>query len=409
MKAIQRKEASDLPIAGVKSDLIAAFHRSVARWPYLTSILSKLGLYRLKPSVEAKVAASARLKEEVVDGIGLANLINIHQVLDNLPTYFRDLKALRRVDEDAYNIFSRLGGQITIEDDYSKLSPDRLPSDFLENPPGIRCLFFTKIAENSWKTDKITLSIFYMMKMGKNQSIVDRDGSFVHLPDALCYQMVFVWILKGKPLAERIFVRVDSDSVRLICHSRPERQILRNGGSFTARVNRPSKVMSTWARDNDKSVDEMVKLVFHLCASAQRPKDAILVRATMGKTAAAWTIDKRDAKRFFVKREGGVTDRGARKRVLHFVGSFDRVVQNAVQNVRAHYRGEREFNWMGYSIKVSGLGFHHGDFFDASLDLQEVDDDAERPGMLTMKQASKSIRARYDQPKFLTPKRGRGA
>jgi hypothetical protein len=136
------------------------------------------------------------------------------------------------------------------------------------------------------------------------------------------------------------------------------------------------------------------------------PDDAILVRAYQGSMATAWAIDRRDAKRFFRNRDTGLAADGKRRRVLHYVAPFERVVGNRSQAVREHYRGERGFRWNGYRVAVSGLGFHHDNFFDAPLVTFECESDEPVPrGFESMRTSARKILAYYNRPRFLSAKR----
>ena len=94
--------------------------------------------------------------------------------------------------------------------------------------------------------------------------------------------------------------------------------------------------------------------------------------------------------------------------MLHYVGDFSRHVGDAIQNVRSHYRGERSFAWKGYSIEISGLGFHHDDYFDANIAGYE-DETASNRKMVSLEKVAGMLRSHYSRPVFLTPKQSRAA
>jgi hypothetical protein len=113
---------------------------------------------------------------------------------------------------------------------------------------------------------------------------------------------------------------------------------------------------------------------------------------------ASWTIDRRDGKRFFAKRVTGSAADGKRKRILHYVDNFVRDTDGRTSYVREHYRGERSFSWMGYGIEVSGLGFHHQDFYDASIETFEFDGQDAPRGFVSIEKSVDLIRQYYSTP-----------
>lgn len=331
--------------------------------------------------------------------IGYRNLRDIHDVLDRLPTYFKHLRKMRAVDEDGYRIFATIGGQLG--DDNYLMRKDALPEGFLESPPTIRC-FFSGEEENdkSAANDSISVGIGYIQKLAGGTSYVCRDGSFAALPSGLCYRVVGVFITKIGPFAESFIVHISPAGAIIPLR---ERRIVRqkvSGGSFSRQEFGYPAWLEDNARRNGTSAEEVAREIFCIIASCHRPKDAILVRASKGGMAAAWTVSRNDAKRFFRKRDTGTAADGRRKRILHYVAPFERTKGGIIESVREHFRGERSFAWMGYNIQVSGLGFHHDDFFESSISGYEVEQPA-KP-MLSMGKVSRMMADYYSKPYFLS-------
>lgn len=344
--------------------------------------------------------------------LGIQNAYHISDLLDGLPAYFEDLDALRKVDEDAYSVFRTLGGVIATKD--SILRTDALTRIAHSDLPAIACVF----SANHGKEDDsghFYPRIVYAIKLHGDQVCISRDGSGVRLPtNGTSYRIVVVYRLRNQPLAMSCFAHVSEEmAVKCLAETRHVKQSIpyrstdghrrvKYTGAFSRKEIRTPRWIDDLLAESGgfaATADEYVRKLLSLTVSAKRPEAAILVRAMRRNQAASWTISVNDAKRFFANRETSVASDGRRKRVLHYVGDFERSRGNRKQTVRAHYRGEREFDWNGYSIKVSGLGFHHKDFFAADISAFEDRDAAEKMAgkMVSLERASKLIRYRYNK------------
>lgn len=344
---------------------------------------------------------------------GLRDALKIRDVLDKLPKYFDDLKALRKVDEEAYQIFSKLGGVVAPEQSLL-LTTQTVPERIVKNPPTIRCVFVTPDHKCGKDSERVPVSIIYMMRMGGGKVVVNRFGGNVVLPEGICYRFAIVWMLDGNPFCGDCYIHIDENGrvtvikENIFLYQTIQSHGGRKGGRSSNNKSRFMKKITSaplWINELGKDLKrdkfEILSEMVNICLSSERPKRSILVRALQGNAAATFTIDKRDAKRFFKDRDTGLAIDGKRKRVLHFVGSFDRDVNGENQHVRSHYRGERSFDWKGYAIQISGLGFHHADFFDAPIE-QFDQDDCPKGAMISLRKASKMIVGHYLQPRFLS-------
>lgn len=337
---------------------------------------------------------------------GIANAVSIHDVLKKLPDYFEDLAALKDIDEDAYGLMAELGGVIVTKDSGFRL--ESLPDNFFVEPPAFRCLFSSKNDSYDKKKDRYSPSILYMIRMKGSSTYVARQGAHCCLPAGLCYRVVVVFNTKFGVSADSFFVHFDADGKLTLPKERrvnynvlpaPRAREGRNGSRvFTRWESGIAPMFRLWLEEPEYKGMTAEDLAFRLCCmclSAKRPQQAILVRANNKDMVASWTIDRRDGKRFFAKRKTGYATDGKRKRILHYVGDFVRDADGRKSYVREHYRGERAFEWMGYHIEVSGLGFHHRDVFDASFVSTEIADGPIPSNMISLKKAGTMLRERY--------------
>ena len=362
--------------------------------------------------VKTKAISDEDKEDLPVDG--LANAISIHDMLDYLPGYFDDLKALRKYDPSTYSIMAKLGGVVVPEN--SGFHHNTLPSKVLDNPPMMRCIFFKKSDQYHKKDDTYSASIIYMMRLKGGMTYVGREGGYCHLPVGICYRVVIVYNHDLGSFAESFFVHYDEDhKMSVVNENKLVQQTIRYNSKKGSRRHRGNthvvhrktitpfflREMVTEQKKLGMKVqttDEIATTLCNICLSAKRPSDAILVRAHKSEMTASWTIDRRDGKRFFAKRVTGSATDGKRKRILHYVGDFTRDTDGRTSYVREHYRGERSFSWMGYGIEVSGLGFHHQDFYDASVETFEFDGQDAPRGFVSLEKSVDLIRQYYSTP-----------
>lgn len=374
---------------------------------------------RLRPqkimhTAELVVKPRTILDEDDLTVDGLANAISIHDMLDYLPGYFDDLKALRKYDPSTYSIMAKLGGVVVPEN--SRFCVNALLPKVLDKPPMMRCIFFKKSEQYQKKEDTYSASIIYMMRLKGGMTYVGREGGYCHLPVGICYRVVIVYNHDLGSFAESFFVHYDENhKMSVVNESKLVPQMIRHNSNKGFKRDRgrtnvlhrktitPFFLREMVAEQKKlgmgvHTTDEIAANICNICLSAQRPSEAILVRANKSDMTASWTIDRRDGKRFFAKRVTGSATDGKRKRILHYVGDFTRDTDGRTSYVREHYRGERSFSWMGYGIDVSGLGFHHKDFYDASVETFEFDGQDIPRGFMSIEKSVDLMKQYYSTP-----------
>jgi hypothetical protein len=362
--------------------------------------------------IRTKIISDRDEEDLPVDGI--ANAVSIHDMLDYLPGYFDDLKALRKYDPATYSIMAKLGGVVTPEN--SGFRCDTLMPKVLDNPPLMRCIFFKKSDQYDKVKDTYSASIIYMMRLKGGMSYVAREGHYCHLPVGICYRVVVVYNHNLGSFAESFFVHYDANhKMSVVKENKLVPQVIRynsnkghkdyrgNASVFHRKTITPFFLTEMVAERKRlgmevQTTDQIATTLCNICLSAKRPSEAILVRAHKSDMTASWTIDRRDGKRFFAKRVTGSAADGKRKRILHYVDNSVRDTDGRTSYVREHYRGERSFSWMGYGIEVSGLGFHHQDFYDASIETFEFDGQDAPRGFVSIEKSVNLIRQYYSTP-----------
>lgn len=315
-------------------------------------------------------------------GLGAAHDVN--DVLKTLPRVMGALKRLRKSDPDAY-AFLKLGAPISTDRSLF-LVAQQVPNSFLDKPPVFRAFFWALDPDEKGNVRPVG---FYMMR---------DDSPMLHMKKkgAVCYRVSAIYDEHdGLFFNAWAYALICSDgNVKAAPVKMTSWQRLPNGGSIPKTSMAFPEWLSDMSHERGSSIDEELSRIVVLLAGATRPSDTILVRATDCQgTVAAWNISKDDAKRFFARRKN------RSKKILHFVDGHERVnADGSTSWVRPHYRGARAFEWSGYKVKVSGLGFHHNDFYEAPIAPSDQGD-------LMAGDVSERVERHYDAPVFLSKAR----
>lgn len=117
--------------------------------------------------------------------------------------------------------------------------------------------------------------------------------------------------------------------------------------------------------------------------------DRTVIRTTRKGITATFGIDLARCRTFFADREAtALAKDGKRKRIFHAVTRHERHVGQTVQDVRAHYRGLRFFDWKGYKI---GIVWPKTDIRTFTAAMDDNVPEAERQHYLTAGQTGKVI------------------
>jgi hypothetical protein len=94
----------------------------------------------------------------------------------------------------------------------------------------------------------------------------------------------------------------------------------------------------------------------------------IRVSAEKNGVAAVFSVNIHRTAYFFADRDYQLTEDGKRKRIFHFVRPH---IRSDGSTVKAHFRGERSFDWAGYRITITVPGRDHLNIED--LDVGAID------------------------------------
>ena len=110
-----------------------------------------------------------------------------------------------------------------------------------------------------------------------------------------------------------------------------------------------------WAQEHGVHAEEYLKRLF-IDAMIMHEKchwSMLRIEVHKGDLTAVFGLDEHRIGYFFQDRDYDLTKTGHRKRIFHMVRAHERKDGHVV---RFHFRGEREFEWAGYHVKISVPG-----------------------------------------------------
>lgn len=294
---------------------------------------------------------------------------DISQILGRLDAYMDAVGPLKRAHADLYYWSFRVGADV-LYGSRKYLSETELPDGFFEHLPAFGAVFW-----GGGEDDKLIRPCF-----GAFRRLSRREGNPVgRLHSCLArYEVVTTYY----SAEHRKHLVVDAE---LLIHQDKSIQPLRNKNKWN-RWEYPTIHVGSF---NDPA--EKIKGVLCLTASAALKRlGGFSVRAKQKGNAAAFWINNADGPRFFRDREITVlTPTGQRKRIFHHVAAHERKSRDGrISQVRAHYRGERRFQWNGYSVTISVPDHHYPDLRRWSA---EGVDGAPRPGYMGMDEVAETL------------------
>jgi hypothetical protein len=138
-------------------------------------------------------------------------------------------------------------------------------------------------------------------------------------------------------------------------------------------------VLARLMEQHGDTIDEAVTWVERISTGFflawQWRKDYWRVSARKDGRRVTFLIKERDPKVFFADRDITVrTPTGQKKRILHYVGEFERWVSDDKRvTVKGHLRGLREFSWRGTHCAILAPKFHRLDGDDLTCAAEVID------------------------------------
>jgi hypothetical protein len=117
--------------------------------------------------------------------------------------------------------------------------------------------------------------------------------------------------------------------------------------------------LEEWAKENGDTVQHYLTEVFKETIHRNEVSQYSMTRITATNSdglAAVFSVNIHRTAYFFQDRDIHLNEEGSRKRIFHFVRPH---VRSDGSVVKAHFRGENEFEWAGYRIRITIPGKDH--------------------------------------------------
>jgi len=336
------------------------------------------------PSVEPRPARHVtRKSREEIEGLeDAANLAGSfyfrEQILDDLEYYMQCIKRMRKADPGAYALYSQLGAHLLPQG--GEVVCTHLTPWWKANRPAFGAVAATHLRlDKSNKKAKIyTPRFWYFQKLEYRSFLRNR---LVQVPPegSDIYRVTTYWdqprergwkapipteFLIAITPNHRVFPLKEYTMQKTYAVSKNKQW-----GPGQVRGRRGNNALRTlqwdipgfykdWAKEHNTPVEDFMAWLFFAAASMFESGNRGLVRVEAGKNgnAAVFSVDIKRTPYFFKDRGVALTESGNRKRIFHIVRPHTRV-NGAV--VPMHFRGERQFDWNGFAVRITVPGLHH--------------------------------------------------
>jgi len=324
-------------------------------------------------------------------------------ILQQLERYFVYLARMKKYDSDSYGFYRQYGAQLLpyvnvgahdrhLNDDKPDEWKPFLAEWFHLNRPSFGCYAYGTDPETEkyeltakGKTNKATLWVpkfMYFTKLDKpSPNLQMMKGGDI-------YTMTVWWDRPHDPKYKRKYgtpqefgIFVSDDGQRIVAlrslrtNMRPIKAKRGAYRGYTVHIPQrgwqyPSEFES-WAKDNGEDAQAFLTRLF--LSSVQRHANAQrgMVRIAVHKDdmTAVFSVNHEKMGYFFQDRDIHIGETGARKKIFHMVRAHTR---KDGAEVPLHFRGEREFTWADYDVKITVPGYDHTNFDE--LDVGIIDE-----------------------------------
>jgi hypothetical protein len=354
-------------------------------------------------------------------------------ILQQLERYFVYLERMKKHDADSYGFYKEVGATLlpymatgswnrdgTTGDKSAAKHNTPLADWFHKNRPSFGCFAYGadpeteryEIAAKGLKGKDLWVPKFmYFLK-------------YKHPPPEIqlisggdTYKMTVWWdradkkkMKQGYPQEFPIFVSADGKEVIALrcCDTRriPIRARINGAGhkrgkmfSIPKRAWHIPGEFEEWAKENGDTAQHYLAEVFKDAIRRNEMSQYSMTRITATNKdglAAVFSVNIHRTAYFFQDRDIHLNSEGTRKRIFHFVRPH---VRSDGTVVKAHFRGENEFDWAGYRIRITIPGKDHfllGEFDVGSTDEYWRDPD-DKDEWLHLPELGKKLKGWMDQ------------
>lgn len=303
-------------------------------------------------------------------------------ILDQLDEYFEYMKSLKKIDPDGFHIFSSMGVSMASR----SLIIDRKPNSrwLRGSRPSFSAISLLAIGEDD--ESHFGVKISYICK-------VERRPESVQPHTGVMYAVTVYWAdRKDKNIriknghAFRFYIGINNDcTTTLLKEKKIKYHQIKSKKSGTISIPQitwsyPEEFYYLSGQKNE-TPQEYANDIFWIAANfSDQNNMGLRISAFKDNITAAFNVDMLRTPYFFKDRSTVTTKNGSKKKIFHIVRPHTRVnADGSNTHVKTHFRGEREFNWNGYSIIISMPGYHHRDFNNMDFGVLNYDESEEIP------------------------------
>lgn len=310
-------------------------------------------------------------------------------VLDKLPRYFKYVDLMRKVDPDAYALFSRIGASVLPSEKVIIAVDCDVAGKYYEarDIPAFGCVYLHKDDDPS--VDRIGADFMWWTKLNPGPLIgVEAAEGEIYCVTALYHdedklaQPVTFHVAVPSIAGARVLKEYTTHVNNMYDH---KSQVDRRSYAIPRREWSYPSGLRMVSIDNQKAKPADVgRHIFAIAITAvMSRRRGFQVRVAHAGRYAVFNIDDHAAPKFFADREVQVNENGRAKRIFHFVPGYQKTNGKFVAG---HTKGLREFDWNGYSVHIGkpDFDFHNPDGLTAPADIVADDAPIDRGRHLTM-------------------------
>lgn len=362
-----------------------------------------------QPEVQKKPKKEPKTQNDEADK-NYGVFTHFDDLLDKMDTYFKYLKLLKKDDRDAFDLYSKVGGQIIGKS--ALIQQGTINSDWMAARPSFGMAHMIN-EDSEYKGDhlpSVTPKLMYFQKV--------RQAPHIQKTENEIYNLVMYYVDTRKPKLRKPF----SWHVELLpdgsCRALKELTVSyakvgkRNPDWIPQRRwSLPEGLINLFYdhKYTNQNVHQLSSNIFAMLANGcWYASHGVRINAKRGDLMGVFNVAMDRTAYFFKDRERVTNANGKTARIFHVTRPHKRVLPDGREiNVKMHFRGLRKFEWMGYQINITVPGIHHPDLNAFSAPVETFEDVInDTRGKLDMGQMGDLLASHIAQQPIPAPRAG---
>lgn len=282
-------------------------------------------------------------------------------VLDQLPRYFEYVDLMRKVDDDAYALFSRIGASLIPVDKETVAFDCNVAGNYYTSDmiPSFGCVYMPQDDKGG---DRIGCDFIWWTKLDKATAPVigvEHVTSPIFSVTALYHdkadavQSITFHVTVPSFKDARVLKETVINETPMYDH---RSQVDRRGYTLRRREWSYPHGLRLLSIDGRRTTpNEMGRRLFAVATTAILSRRVgFQVRVAKAGRYAVFNVDETAGPKFFSDRDVQVNENGRAKKIFHYVAGYQKTCGGMV---KGHTKGLREFEWNGYSVHIGKPDF----------------------------------------------------